>query len=145
MPAPFRTLHHVCIVVHDMEASVAYYESIGLGPWEPAVLSGFTALDMPSEEAFSLLQYRVLNLDNVQIQLCQPPELPCPQRDFLESHGEGVFHLGFEAPLDQGGEDARSVGLATLMSGRRQNGTGFTYFDTLSATGLVWMIRQSAP
>ena len=29
----FRRLHHVCIVVHDIEQAMADYESVGIGPW----------------------------------------------------------------------------------------------------------------
>ena len=31
--SPFTKVHHICIVVHDVERSVAYYESLGMGPW----------------------------------------------------------------------------------------------------------------
>ena len=31
--AIFDKAHHVCIVVHDIEKTVAYYESVGIGPW----------------------------------------------------------------------------------------------------------------
>ena len=31
----FNHLHHVCIVVHDIDRAQAYYESIGIGPWVP--------------------------------------------------------------------------------------------------------------
>jgi hypothetical protein len=31
------------------------------------------------------------------------------------------------------------------MSGRRDNGTGFVYFDTLDQAGVVWMCRQTKP
>jgi catechol 2,3-dioxygenase-like lactoylglutathione lyase family enzyme len=30
----FRHVHHVCIVVPDIQAAVSYYESIGIGPWK---------------------------------------------------------------------------------------------------------------
>ena len=29
----FQKLHHVCIVVHDIDRTQAYYESVGIGPW----------------------------------------------------------------------------------------------------------------
>ncbi len=44
------------------------------------------------------LRYRCVNLENFQLQLCEPPEGDTPQRRFLETHGEGVFHLGFTVP-----------------------------------------------
>jgi methylmalonyl-CoA/ethylmalonyl-CoA epimerase len=96
---PFRSLHHICLVVHDIAASEASYESIG----------------------------------------------DCPQRRFLDTRGEGVFHLGFEAVLDDAVPRAEAAGLDVLMSGRRENGTGFTYYDTLARTGVVWLNRQSRP
>ena len=51
----------------------------------------------------------------------------CPQRRFLDTHGEGVFHIGFEAELDTATSQAKASGLDALMSGRRENGTGFVY------------------
>lgn len=70
----FRTLHHLCIV-HDVEMTAAYSASVGIGPWQ----------DYPPRSA-------------VQLQLCQPGEEDGPQRRFLDTHGGGVFHLGFDVP-----------------------------------------------
>lgn len=146
MPSPFRHLHHICLVVHDIDAAIAYYESIGIGPWQDyPPLSQITDLNVPSPEAFGQLKYRYVDLDNVQIQLCEPPRLDCPQRRFLDTRGQGVFHIGFEAPLDTATEQAKASGLDVLMSGRRDNGTGFVYFDTLGQAGVVWMCRQTKP
>ena len=100
---------------------------------------------MPNPEAFGQLKYRYVDLDNVQIQLCEPPKLDCPQRRFLDTRGEGVFHIGFESDLDTATSQARASGLDVLMSGRRENGTGFVYFDTLDQVGVVWMCRQTKP
>ena len=96
----FRTLHHVCIVVRNLESAVAYYESIGVGPWHdfPPLELFKSELDVPDPAAFLKLRYRYANLDNVQIQLCEPGEGKSPQRIFLETRGEGVFHLGFTVP-----------------------------------------------
>ena len=146
MPAPFHHLHHVCIVVRDIDASLAYYESLGIGPWEHyPPLTEYTDLHVPNPEAFMATKYRFINLDNVQVQLCQPPAEDCPQRRFLDEKGEGVFQLGFESLLEEGTRAGQDMGLGVLMSGKRSNGTGFTYFDTMADAGLVWMIRQSAP
>jgi catechol 2,3-dioxygenase-like lactoylglutathione lyase family enzyme len=144
MNTPFRTLHHVCIVVHDIERAVAYYESLGIGPWEDyPPLNGFTKRSVPSDEAFLALKYRFANLENVQLQLCEPPELNCPQRRFLDAHGEGVFHLGFEYPLAEATDVGAELGLTVLMRGERDNGTGFVYFDTAERAGCVLLARQT--
>jgi methylmalonyl-CoA/ethylmalonyl-CoA epimerase len=142
---PFRQLHHICIVVRDLDKSVAYYESIGIRPWQDyPQLTEFTELSVPNPDAFQALRYKFVNLDNVQLQLCQPPELDCPQRRYLDSHGEGVFHIGFESEIDTAAEQGQALGLDVSMRGQRPNGSGFIYFDTLDQAGVVLMARKTA-
>lgn len=76
----FSTLHHVCVVVCDIEKSVAYYESVGVGPWHdyPPLESYQDDLTVPDREAFFGLKYKYANLGNVQIQLCEPGEGEAP-------------------------------------------------------------------
>ena len=145
MTMPFRELHHICIVVRDIDASVAYYESIGIGPWQDyPPLTEYTRLTVPNPEAFYALKYKLVNLGNVQLQLCQPPELDCPQRRFLDSRGEGVFHIGFEADVDEAATAAAGIGLNALARGQRDNGSGFIYFDTAGDAGVVLLARKTA-
>lgn len=142
--SPFRRLHHVCLVVRDIDASVAHYESLGIGPWRDyPPLTEYTDLEVPNRDAFLALRYKVADLENVQLQLCQPPELDCPQRRFLDEHGEGVFHLGFEADVDRAVEQGHALGLEVLMRGQRPNGSGFAYFDTLDQAGVVLLARRT--
>jgi methylmalonyl-CoA/ethylmalonyl-CoA epimerase len=142
---PFRELHHICIVVRDIEASVAFYESIGIGPWQDyPPLTEYTRLTVPNPDAFYGLKYKLANAGGVQLQLCQPPELDCPQRRFLDSRGEGVYHIGFESDLDEAAEAAAALGLNVLASGQRDNGSGFIYFDTADDAGVVLLARKTA-
>jgi len=141
----FDKLHHICIVVHDIDKTQAYYESIGVGPWEAyPPLAEYEDLEVPSREGFNAMQYRICNLPNLQLQLCQPSEHRSPQRVHLETKGEGVFHLGFEVPdADTGEGEARRAGLAVKMRGRRKNRTGFTYYDTADKAGVVLLTRAT--
>ena len=144
MTTPFRQLHHICLVVRDIDKSQSYYESVGIGPWQAyPPLSDYTDIDVPNPEAFAQMQYRFVNLDNVQLQLCQPPELDCPQRRFLDTHGEGVFHLGFEHDVDTAVDQGTALGLDVLMRGQRPDGSGFAYFDTLNRAGVVLQTRKT--
>lgn len=142
---PFRELHHICIVVHDIDKAVAYYESIGIEPWQDyPPLDEYTTLDVPNPDAFRAMRYKLVNLDNVQLQLCQPPELDCPQRRFLDRHGEGVFHIGFEHDVDTAAAAGAELGLEVIMRGQRDNGSGFVYFDTLDDAAVTLMTRKTA-
>ena len=144
MSGPFTKLHHICLVVSDIERSVAYYESLGIGPFEIyPPLDEYTELQVPDPAGFRDLDYRFARVGDIQIQLCQPGPEPTPQRQFLDSHGEGVFHVGFEVPDADAAE--AGVDAPVLMRGRRANGSGFTYFDTAKEAGVVLEIRQSPP
>lgn len=142
----FSTLHHVCVVVRDIEKSVAYYESVGVGPWHdyPPLESYQDDLTVPDREAFFGLKYKYANLGNVQIQLCEPGEGGSPQWRFLDSRGEGVFHLGFMVPdADDAETEAAKLGIEPLMRGRQADGCGFTYFDTAEhGAGVILEVRS---
>jgi methylmalonyl-CoA/ethylmalonyl-CoA epimerase len=145
MSTPFDKLHHLCIVVHDIDRTQAAYEAMGIGPWTAyPPLTEYGELDVPSRPGFLNLRYRVCDLPSVQLQLCQPDDSPSPQRRFLDAKGEGVFHIGFEVPdADAGEAEAKARGLPVLMRGRRANGTGFTYYDTAATAGVTLLTRAT--
>ena len=142
----FDKIHHVCIVVHDIDKARAYYESVGIGPWQAyPPLAEYTDLQVPNPGAFVKMRYQVCNTSSIQFQLCQPPEEDCPQRRFLNEKGEGVFHIGFEVPdCDAGETEGVDHGLKVKMRGRRSNGSGFTYFDTADRAGVILEIRATS-
>ena len=143
---PFHQLHHICIVVHDLDATAAYYAAIGIGPWQDyPPLTEYTDLRVPDVAAFHGLRYKFVNLDNVQLQLCQPPDVDCPQRRFLDENGEGVYHLGFESDVDAAAEQGEALGLEVTMRGQRDDRSGFIYFDTRDEAGVVLMARKTPP
>ncbi|RUU53571.1 VOC family protein [Mesorhizobium sp. M2C.T.Ca.TU.002.02.1.1] len=141
----FDKLHHICIVVHDIDKAQAYYDSIGIGPWEAyPPLTEYEELQVPSPKGFVAMQYRICNLPNVQLQLCQPSHDPTPQRIHLDTKGEGVFHIGFEVrDADAAEAEAERDGLSVLMRGRRENRTGFTYYDTADKAGVILLTRAT--
>jgi catechol 2,3-dioxygenase-like lactoylglutathione lyase family enzyme len=145
MSVPFRSLHHVCVVVHDLERAVAYYTALGVGPWfDYPKSSPYVELEVPNRQASAQTRYKCCDLANFQLQLCQPAPLDSPQRRFLDEHGEGVYHLGFDVP-DQGAAEAAgaALGLDVIARGRRADGSGFCYFDTRPGAGVVLEVRQS--
>ena len=79
---PFRLLHHICIVVHDLDKTVAYYENLGIGPRYDYPKGGlYVELEVEDAEASSAMRLTSapISPDNVQLQLCQPPQLDCPR------------------------------------------------------------------
>jgi methylmalonyl-CoA/ethylmalonyl-CoA epimerase len=145
MENPFHVLHHVCIVVHDLERALAHYRRLGIDGWyDYPKGSAYVEFEVPNAEASQAMRYKCADLHNVQLQLCQPPQLDCPQRRFLDQHGEGVYHLGFEVPDLNAAEAAVNArGVHTSARGRRANGTGFAYFDTRDQAGVVLEVRRT--
>lgn len=139
---PFTTVHHVCVVVEDIDAAVAYYESIGIGPWQD-----FGALEFPestlSPEELATLTYRFCNLNNFQLQLCEPAPGTTLKRRFLEEHGPGVYHIAFSVPeIEEAERSALERGMRIGERCRTANGSGFTYFDTADQAGVVLELRS---
>jgi catechol 2,3-dioxygenase-like lactoylglutathione lyase family enzyme len=51
----FSRAHHICIVVADIDAAIAYYEDLGIGGWQSYPdLSQYdnAELDVPDRQAF---------------------------------------------------------------------------------------------
>jgi methylmalonyl-CoA/ethylmalonyl-CoA epimerase len=143
--SPFSNLHHLAIVVKDMEKAIQFYTSIGVGPFEDyPPLKEYIKLDVPDEAGFHNLKIKVVQIGPIQIQLIQPGEGKSLYKDFLEKRGEGVYHLGFV--VDNVGDseaELRKIGLKVLSSGRREEGSGFSYLDTAGKGGVTLLIRQS--
>lgn len=145
MSGLFHKLHHICVVVHDLERAEAYYSGLGFGPFYDYPKKGpYTEFEVPNPAASAAMKYRCADLDNMQLQLCCPGELDSPQRRFLDEHGESIYHLGFEVPdIDAGVDAGRAAGLGIIARGKRVDGGGFCYFDTRTEAGTVLEIRTA--
>jgi catechol 2,3-dioxygenase-like lactoylglutathione lyase family enzyme len=145
MSNPFHRIHHICIVVADIEAAERAYAAIGIGPWfDYPKASDYVEFEVPNEAASKDTRYRCVDLGNIQLQLCQPSRLDSPQRRFLDEVGEGVYHLGFEvADRDAAEAQGRAFGLGVMSRGKRADGSGFCYFDTKPTLGVVLEVRNS--
>ena len=143
----FQSLHHIGIVVNDIDRSATFYESVGIGPWQD-----FPSLESYTHELFGAdksellgAKYKWATVGVVQLHLCEPAQGDSPQRRFLSEHGEGVFNLSFTVPDVNAAENQLTgTGLDVLLRGRQASGTGFTYFDSRpQGAGVVLQARSS--
>ena len=141
----FRKPHHICIVVRDIEKTKSYYESIGIGPWvDYPPLVEYTRLNVMDEGGFFATRFVYTHIGDLQLQLAQPGEGKSHYKDFLETKGEGVFHIGFEVEdVDTVEKQLTDNGMKVLASGRRDDGSGFTYLDTREQAGITLLVRQT--
>ena len=149
--SPFSKIHRiqVGIIVRDIEKTIEYYESLGIGPFKPLpnlVYKSRTIRGKPIALDSIKLKIRVANVGPVQFELIEPGEDGELWREFLETRGEGIHHLGFIVD-DIGRETARleKKGLKTLYTSRYQNGGGAAYFDTDKTGGIIFELLQLPP
>ena len=144
---PFNKLHHISIVVRDAEKTQGFYESIGIGPWvDYPPMKEYVKIDVPDEKGFYNLKIKSAQLGLVQLQLIEPGDGESLYKDHLDKKGEGVYHIGFEVDdIRKTDSTIEALGLKVLSSGRRENGSGFSYLDTASEAGVVLLVRQSPP
>ena len=142
---PFSKPHHICIVVKDIEKTKGYYESIGIGPWaDYPPLVEYTKLNVIDEKGFFNTRFVYTHIGNLQLQLAQPGEGKTIYKDFLETKGEGVFHIGFEVDdVDAVEKQLTEDDMKVLASGRRDDGSGFSYLDTREQAGVTLLVRQT--
>lgn len=143
---PFSKIHHICLVVHDIEEKIKYYESIGIGPWqEYPPLSEYIDIEVPNLEGFKNLKYMLTQIGDIQLQMVQPSKVDSPQRRFLDTCGEGVYHIGFVVDdVNEGEAAVKEKGIKVLSRGRRHDASGFNYLDTKKEAGVILLIRQNS-
>lgn len=141
----FSNPHHICIVVKDIEKTKSYYESIGIGPWEDyPPLVEYTKLNVIDDKGFFDTRFVYTHIGNLQLQLAQPGQGKTIYKDFLEAKGEGVFHIGFQVDDVDAVEKQLTEGeMKVLASGRRDDGSGFSYLDTREQAGITLLVRQT--
>lgn len=142
---PFSKPHHILIVVKDIEQTRNYYESIGIGPWmDYPPLNEYTKLNVIDEKGFFASRFIYTQIGDLQLQLVQPGEGMTIYKEFLDKKGEGVFHIGFEVEnIDATDQQLTANGLKILSSGRREDGSGFSYYDTRQQSGVTLLARQT--
>ena len=141
----FSKPHHICIVVKDIDKTKSYYESIGIGPWvDYPPLVEYTKLNVIDEKGFFDTRFVYTHIGNLQLQLAQPGEGKTIYKEFLETKGEGVFHIGFEVDdVDTVEKQLTKAEMKVLASGRRNDGSGFSYLDTREQAGVTLLVRQT--
>jgi methylmalonyl-CoA/ethylmalonyl-CoA epimerase len=130
----------VGMVVEDLESTMRrYHETLGWGPWNiyeyrPPFLTGLTLRGRPAE--FTWLGAEA-QAGDAWIELLQPLEGDSPLTGWLAKNGDGVHHLGYEAPDEatarQLHRSFEQQGMTELLSAY----CGGMYFFYMDASPLV--------
>lgn len=145
---PFSKVDHVGAVVRDLDKAVEYYHSLGIKPFEPSKLTVVERelrgkpIDVDKIKA----KISFARIGSIRLELIQPIKGKSPWKEFLESKGEGVHHLGFLVD-DIDKETAKLVekGFVVVYRARFLKGGGAVYFDTGKIGGVLLELVQWPP
>ena len=141
--SPFAKLAHISVVVENIEETIRYYESLGVGPFEAPANHEFISKSYKGQPLNSRLIIREASLGSIILQIVEHLAGDCVAKDCLDRKGPGIYHLGFLVE-DVNLEESRlnAAGIDALQKGRREDDTGYTYFDTEKQAGVVLEIKQ---
>ena len=139
------TICQVAIVVKDLDKAVKYYSEI-FNVEPPNIFS-----IPPQEEAKT--QYRgvptatrarlaVFKMGNIVLELTEPDSEPSSWKEFLDTHGEGVHHIGFmiddrDAVMDK----LAKLGIPVRHYGEYTGGS-YTVVDSEKQLGILLNLKH---
>ena len=144
---PFSKMFQIGVIVRDMDAAMAYYASLGIGPFEERRGPGATERTLYGQPAGDIqLRVSTAPMGPVQLELIQPVGGRSVQADFLATHGEGINHLGFIVRDCQAAvRTLREQGFQVVTGGKIPGGGEFAYIDTDRTGGVVFELVQPPP
>jgi methylmalonyl-CoA/ethylmalonyl-CoA epimerase len=143
-----KTIVQVAIVVRDIEAtSKRWGELLGMPVPEirttrPGQEVKVIYRGMPSDGQVKLTFF---HLGQVVLELMEPVGDDTSWKEFLDTYGEGVHHLGFQV-MDPGKTSAalEEAGYAMVHKGRYDSDDGtYIYHDTMKALGVIVELLHS--
>ena len=146
--SPFdnKHYHHVGVIVKDMDKTITYLSSLGIGTfgmpggqkWVEASFKG----ELRGQPAAWKVKISNAKLGNGEIELLQPSGGKSLLQEFLDNDGEGLHHIGYITDnLDRDIKALAKQGVKVLTSANADKG-GFAYFDTGVHGGVVTELRQ---
>ena len=133
----------VALVVRDLERAVRDLDGLlGAGPWRGYVFDGDSVEGReyhgePGDWSVRL----VLNDRHPQFELVEPLAGPNIYSDWLDTHGEGLHHLGYVvASVQETTAQMTAAGHVVVQSGHSfgaDHDGVFAYYDTAETLGFV--------
>ncbi len=145
-----KTVVQVAIVTRDIEASVKRWAAV-LGVEAPKITTTRPGQEVKVEfrgkPSGGQAKLAFFKLGQVVLELIEPVGQGTSWRQYLDEHGEGVQHLGFQVrDLNQAIANARKSGMPVLHRGRYDGDNGdYVYVDSAKALGVTLEFLHSDP
>jgi catechol 2,3-dioxygenase-like lactoylglutathione lyase family enzyme len=144
---PFKpeNYHHVGVIVRDIEKTIKYLSSIGIGPFGMPGGPLYFEVEFKGELRGKPAEWKVkisnAKIGDAELELLQPSGGESALQEFLDNHGEGLHHIGYLADdVRSEMEKLKKQGVKVITSANL-DGRGFAYMDTGAVGGIVTEIR----
>lgn len=139
----FSRPDHVGIIVKNLEKAIAYYQSLGLGPFTIRAMSNVVDKKMYGKPTDFQLKVALASAGPINIELIQPLGNAHLQDEFLRTRGEGINHIGFIVDdLKKETDALTGQGFEIVLSAKRTTVGGANYFDTRKVGGVILELIQ---
>lgn len=133
--SPFSKIHHVGVVVKDMDKTMKYYQSLGMGSFELLALTPSEG-KLRGKTVVSTPVISIGEVGGIQVELLQPTEEPSLIKEFFQAKGEGIHHIAFRVDdIDKETEKLTQKGLKVVFYQKFGKG-GCAFFDTSKVGGV---------
>lgn len=144
----FTKLHHVGLVVKDIDKAIEYLESIGIGPFQVGAGQRKFTIPFKGELNGKPAEWKTTisnaQLGETQLELLEPTEGPQALKESLDATGEGLHHIGFLVDnLDDVIAKGKKDGLKIWTLTQRTNGPRFMYFKPTKTCSLAIELRET--
>ncbi|MCK4862773.1 MAG: VOC family protein [Dehalococcoidales bacterium] len=137
--------HHVGVIVRDIEKTVEYLTSIGIGPF--GIKDGPLYVEVPFKGEFhgkpAEWKVKISNakVGDSELELLQPSGGESALQEFLDNHGEGLHHIAYLVDDVQAEIEKQVKQGVKVITSANLEGRGFAYLDTGVVGGIVTEIR----
>lgn len=146
--SPYRRLHHVGVVVHDMEKAIAHFESMGFGPFQFSEGVRTFTIDFTGELHGAPAEWSVkisnAKMGDIELELLEPDARASALRETLDATGEGIHHIGFltdDFEADMADELQRGAKIWTMS--KRTDAPSFLFFEPSTVGGVAIELRTA--
>jgi catechol 2,3-dioxygenase-like lactoylglutathione lyase family enzyme len=133
-------LMQVCIVVRNLEESAQRYCDL-FGMEMPEIRSGSMEALLHGKPATLTRRVCAFQMGAVQFELLEPGSEPSTWREFLDTKGEGVHHIGFTVPdLEESLEVLAENGVS-IRQKHNQPVSGYNIMESTELFGVAFNIK----
>ena len=136
---------HVGVIVKDLEKTVEFLTSLGIGPFSAAAYKHPNAV-VRGKKTFWETKRALSKQGPVELELIEFQKGTSIQKEFLDKKGEGIHHLLFKVRnINATIEKFANKGIAVLQRDFPGGVGGPAYMDTAATGGICIEVMEDLP